>query len=109
MDYTTIEVPNMNDSMSFVTLNKMPIYLRFTYNDTGDYWKFGIYDALGEPVLLGIKIVPQFPLNLFQGAAKIPFGVFGVLSKLDRIGRYDFRDGNATFVFAAAATSDPAL
>ncbi len=104
MTYMIIDVPNMNDSVSRVVLNGTAYLIRFTYNDTKDYWKFGLYTAQNEPIVIGIKIVPQFPLNVFCGVTKLPFGVFGVFSKLDRIGQNDFANGNARFVFCPAET-----
>lgn len=100
MDYITIEVPDMNDSVSRIVLNKTAYQIRFTWNDTGGYWKFSVYDPQSQPIVVGIKIVPKFPLNLFYGVTRLPFGVFGVMTKLDRIGRRDFAGGNAQFVFA---------
>lgn len=100
MDYIIIEVPDMNDSVSRVVLSGTQYLIRFTYNDTGDYWKFGLYTALNEPIVIGVKIVPRFPLNVFYGVTKLPFGVFGVFSKLERIGRHDFAEGRAQFIFA---------
>lgn len=73
--------------------------IRFTWNDTGGYWKFSVYDPQGQPIVVGIKIVPNFPINLFYGVTRLPTGVFAVMTKLDRIGRKDFANGNATFVF----------
>ncbi len=102
MEYTIIEVPDMNDSVSRVVLNGKPYEIRFTYNDTGDYWKFSLYDSLKNPIVLGIKVVPNMPLNLFSGAAKLPDGVFGVRTNLERIGRDAFRNGAAEFIFAPA-------
>ena len=102
MEYTVIEVPDMNDSMSRIVLDGTAYFIRFTYNDTGDYWTFGVYNALSEPIVIGIKIVPEFPLNIFYGVAKLPEGIFAALSKLDRIGRNDFKDGKAQFVFLPA-------
>jgi len=99
MKYTVIEVPDMNDSVSRIVLSGKAYLIRFTYNDTGDYWKFGLYTTQNEPIVIGIKVVPSFPLNLFYGVTKLPFGVFGVMSKLDRIGRNDFVDGKAKFFF----------
>lgn len=99
MEYTIIEVPDMNDSISRIVLSGKQYNIRFTYNDTCDYWKFSLYDAQSNPIVLGIKIVPQFPLNVFYGVSEIPSGVFGVLTKLDRIGRNDFLDGKAKFIF----------
>ena len=99
MDYITIEVPDMNDSVSRIVLNNTAYQIRFTWNDTGGDWKFSVYDPQSQPIVVGIKIVPRFPINLFYGVTRLPTGVFGVMTKLDRIGRKDFVDGNATFVF----------
>ena len=99
MTYEEIQVPSQNDSMSRLTLNRVSYMIRFTYNDTGDYWKFGLYDSQYQPIIVGVKIVPQYPLNVFYTVAKLPDGIFGVFSKNDRIGRYDFENGNAKFIF----------
>ena len=104
MDYIIIEVPDMNDSMSRVALGDVYCQIRFTYNDTKDYWYFGIYDDKGEPVAIGIKIVPQAVLNQFFGADELPYGAFGVLTSLDRIGRDDFKNGNAKFIYTPIET-----
>jgi hypothetical protein len=100
MDYIIIEVPDMNDSVSTVVLSGKQYQIRFTYNDTGGYWSFGIYDTLGNPIRVGIKMVPKMPLNLFCGTDDMPNGVFGILSSLEKVGRNDFVDGKAKFIFA---------
>lgn len=100
MDYTIIEVPDMNDSISRVVLAGTPYFIRFSYNSTKDFWKFSLLDIQSRPIIQGVKIVPNFPLNVFAGVASLPFGVFGVMSKLDRIGRNDFVSGAAQFIFA---------
>lgn len=101
MDYIIIEVPDMNDSVSRVVLNGKQYLIRFTYNDTGEYWRFGLSDALGNQIITGVKIVPRFPLNVFYcGVTEMPKGVFGVMTKLDKVGRMDFREGRASFIFA---------
>jgi hypothetical protein len=100
MVYIIIEVPDMNDSVSTVVLSGEQYQVRFTYNDTGGYWSFGIYDTLGNPIRVGIKMVPKMPLNLFCGTDDMPNGVFGVLSSLEKVGRNDFVDGKAKFIFA---------
>lgn len=102
MEYSIIEVPDMNDSVSRVVLGGKQYLIRFTWNDTGGYWCFGISDALGNPILVGVKVVPRFPLNLFYGIAKLPEGVFGVFTELERVGRSDFKDGKASFAFIPA-------
>lgn len=102
MEYTIIEVPDMNDSKSRVVLNSKAYLILFSYNDTKDYWKFSLYDLQDKPIILGVKIVPGLPLNVFYGITEMPFGIFGVMSKLDRIGRNDFVEGNAKFIFCSA-------
>ena len=68
---------------------------------SGGYWSFGLSDALGEPIVMGVKVVPRFPLNVFYyGVAELPMGVFGVMTELDKVGRADFREGRASFIFA---------
>ena len=102
MDYIIIEVPDLNDSISRIVLLGKQYQLRFTWNDTGEFWSFGLMDSLGTPLLIGIKIVPQFPLNLFYGTENRPLGVFAALTEKDRIGRQDFVNGKAQFVFIPA-------
>ena len=102
MEYIIIEVPDLNDSMSRIVLNGMAYQIRFSYNDTEDYWKFGLYDSQNNPIAIGIKIVPNFPLNIFHGVTELPSGVFAAKSKLDHIGRNDFKDGKAEFIFCPA-------
>ena len=77
MDYFVIEVPDMNDSVVKVSLQSRLYQLRFTWNDTGGYWMLGVMDSLGTPLLLGVKMVPQFPLNLLFGRDDMPSGWAG--------------------------------
>lgn len=99
MDYTIIEVPDMNDSMSRVVLNEKYYQIRFTYIDTFDYWEFGLYDDRNNPIVIGLKIVPNTPIGLFLGARKLP-GLFMALSPYSWIGRDGFKSGDAKFIFA---------
>ncbi len=106
MEYIVIEVPDMNDSVSRIVLSGKVYLIRFTYNDTMDYWKFSLYNAQNDPIVVGVKIVPSFPLNVFYGVTKLPDGVFGVMTKLERIGRNDFVNKNAEFVFCPVIISE---
>ena len=94
-----ISVPKMNDSMSSITIDKKVYVLRFTYNETGDYWNFGIYDSFQNPIVAMTKIVPNFPLMHFYTYPELPDVVFCAFSNNDRIGRNDFWDGTATFAY----------
>lgn len=94
-----IQVPEYNDSFSRVVLGRKEYLIRFSYNDSGNYWTFGIYDGNRNPYVAGIKIVPNAPLNFFYLCHRLPDGVFAAVSSKDRIERYDFRDKKAQFVF----------
>jgi hypothetical protein len=96
MKTTEIAIPEYNDSFSRLTLSGKEYLIRFTYNAFGDFWVFGLYTAQKEPIFQGIKIVPQLPLNVFTGWKD---GAFGAVTKLDRIGREDFQNGKAVFVY----------
>lgn len=99
MEYTSITVPDMNDSVSRVVLDGKHYRIRFTYNMACDYWTFGVYTDHDEAVAIGIKIVPNMALNLFFGLEQLPQGQFVCMSKLDRVGREDFNEGKATFAY----------
>ena len=58
MDYIMIEVPDLNDSISRVVLNGNAYQIRFTWNETGGYWKFGLYDTQSEPIVVGPRSCP---------------------------------------------------
>ena len=99
MDYTIIEVPDKNDSVSRIVLKSTVYKIRFTYNDTYDYWRFGVYDSQSNPIVLGMKIVPNIPINIFHTSYDLPFGIFAALTKLDRIGRDDLIGDKVQFIF----------
>ena len=99
MEYTIIEVPDMNDSVSRIVLGGTAYHILFTWIYSAGYWTFGLYDTQNKPLVIGIKIVPRFPMNVFYSLTKMPSGIFGVMTKLDRIGRKDFVDGNAQIIF----------
>lgn len=99
MERLEIYVPDMNDSFSRVILDGTEYLLRFTWNDTKQRWHFGIYTVLREPIVQGLKLVPQFPINMQYIDARLPAGVFGVYTNLEAVGRKDFIDGKATFAY----------
>ena len=99
MDYIEIGVPDRNDSFSNVVLDGVVYLIRFTYNMDSDRWSFGLYTVQREPIAIGIRIVPKFPLNMQIRDERFPFGVFGVMTNLKRVGRHDFIAGNAKFVY----------
>ena len=96
---TYIKAPDYNDSLSRVVLDGKEYLIRFTYNATGDYWTFGLYEIDETPLVLGVKIVPNFPLTYFYSKKTLPNGVFGCLTNKAHIGRESFIKNEAVFVF----------
>lgn len=99
LNYIEIEVPDMNDSVSRIVLGGKVYNIRFTYNDTFDYWKLSLYDDLMEPIVLGIKITPNFVLNLMATTRDMPNGAFVAYSRQEEVGRTAFLEGKAAFLY----------
>ena len=94
-----IEVPDMNDSVSSLSIDGKTYGLRFTYNERGDYWNFGLHDENKKPIIAMTKIVPNFPLMHFYTMDELPNGVFGCISSKEKVGRNAFKNGTAEFVY----------
>ncbi len=94
-----ITPPEMNDSFSRIVLDGVEYLIRFTYDSGGDFWTFGLYRAEEDPIITAIKIVPCFPLNHYFKRRDMPDGIFGVLTKLSRVGHDAFSSGDAQFVY----------
>lgn len=94
-----IQVPDQNDSVSRVTLAGQEYYIRFTWNETCLSWSFGLYDINMNELVNSIKIVPFSPMNYFYRARGLPAGTFGCTSTKKVVGRSDFLEGNAEFIF----------
>lgn len=94
-----IKVPDMNDSMSSISIDGVEYVLRFTYNEKYDYWSFGVYDSKREPIIAMTRIVPNFPIFHFYTGRNLPDGVFGCLSDSGKVGREAFNDKTAEFVY----------
>ena len=94
-----IDVPDMNDSVSELSIDGKVYGLRFTYNEKYDFWSFGLLDRDRNPIIAMTRIVPNFPLLHFFTYASMPDGIFGCLSQSDTVGRQAFNDGTAEFVY----------
>jgi len=99
IDYIEIDVPDFNDSFSKVVLDNIAYLIRFTWNMAAKRWSFGLYSMQKEPIAIGIRIVPRFPLNMQIRDDRFPYCVFGAMTNLASIGRDDFKNGNAKFVY----------
>lgn len=102
MKATIIEVPQMHDSFSKIIIHGVEYAIRFTYCDTFDYWSFGVYTPTREPIVQGLKIVPNHPINLYTDRTDMPVVAFYCESNNVRVRRYDFRDGIARFLYVEA-------
>lgn len=94
-----IDVPDMNDSISKLSIDGKEYGLRFTYNEKYDYWSFGLYNENDEPIIAMTRIVPNFPLLHFYTYTDIPDGIFGCISDKATVGRKAFVDKTAEFVY----------
>ena len=101
---TKIEIhpPDYNDSYSRIALDGAVYLIRFTWNEAAGRWSFGLYTAQMEPIAVGIRIVPNFPLNLQIVDDGFPFGAFVAVTSLDAIGREDFLNGKVVFAYVSA-------
>ena len=107
MNITEISVPDHNDSFSRVVLDGVQYQIRFTWNETAGRWSFGLYTMQKEPIAVGIKLVPHFPLNLQIVDEHFPSGVFGVYCDYEAVGRRDFMEGKASFAYISARRAAP--
>ena len=98
-----IDVPDLNDSIGRIELAGRSYNIRFTYNATGDYWSFGLYDIDKNPLLAMTKIVPHSTITRYYTYTDFPDGMFGSIGMREVPGRNDFRDGKAQFVFVSRA------
>lgn len=98
-----IDVPDMNDSISSLTIDEKEYGIRFTYNEKYDFWSFGLYDVNENPIIAMTKIVPNFPLLFYYEDKDIPDGHFGCISDIESVGRYAFINGTAQFVYISNA------
>ena len=94
-----IEVPDMNDSISTLSIDGKKYRLRFTYNEKYDYWSFGLHNEEDKPIVAMTRIVPNFPIFHFYTSTDLPDGIFGCISKTDKVGRYAFVNKTAEFVY----------
>lgn len=95
----SITVPDYNDSFTRIVLDEREYLLRFTWNESSEFWNFGVYDIYEIPIATSMKILPNCPLSIWHMNSQMPYGEFGVITELDRIGRNDFKDKKAEFVY----------
>jgi len=94
-----IEVPDMNDSISTLSIDGREYGLRFTYNERYGYWSFGLYNEDNDPIIAMTRIVPNFPIFHFYTESDIPDGIFGCISDIETVGREAFNNKTAEFIY----------
>lgn len=94
-----IKVPDMNDSLSSLSIDGKEYLIRFTYNEKFDFWSFGLYSTEETPIIAMTRIVPNFPIFHYYTYTEIPEGIFGCVSENERIGRQAFNDQTAEFIY----------
>ena len=60
---------------------------------------FGVYTAERQPIVSGVKVVPKWPLTHCYPGSGLPDGSFGVITDKAEVGRGDFLDNTALFVY----------
>lgn len=95
-----IYVPDMNDSMSLLTVDDVTYFIRFTYNSTYDCWSMGLYTDDGEPLIPMVKMVPFFDLlQYYDYRTDLPDGHFVIITRLDKLGRDAFLEDDSFLVY----------
>lgn len=93
--------PDSNDCFTRIVFGEKEYLFKFSFNYSVGCWTMGIYEDESTPIVSSIKVVPDFPLTFFYKLAVLPDGVLGVITTLERVGRDDFTNGNAKFIFVS--------
>lgn len=57
-----------------ITLGNQSFFLEFTWNALNKFWTMDIYDIEKDPIIYGIKLVPNFPLLATYVTSRKPQG-----------------------------------
>ena len=57
-----------------IDLDGVVFFLAFQWNALNEFWTMNIFNINGNPIIYGIKIVPDFPLLSFVGVDGMPKG-----------------------------------
>lgn len=55
-------VAGFTDQTSDIVLNNQPYTIRVQWNTRFEYWALSLYEREGDPLLVGIKMVQNYPL-----------------------------------------------
>lgn len=85
-----------------ITLDGKIYIFVFRWNSVSEYWTFDILDFASTPIVVGIKLVINFPLIKRYASDLLPPGELIAVDpsgSLDRIGRYDLGDNLAKLIY----------
>jgi hypothetical protein len=63
---TTVQIPTRGDIANYfqrISLDNVPYILLFNYNARDSSWYLSLYDGSNNPILQGMKLVPNFSLT----------------------------------------------
>lgn len=75
-----------------ITLTGVVFIFEFKWNSLNEFWVMNIYDSEEIPLILGIKIVPNYPLLDQYSVAGMPSGEIicqNIVATPDSISRFD--------------------
>lgn len=75
-----------------IELDRIIYILVFTWNALNEFWTMDIYNRNEDPIILGIKIVPNYPLLRAYTAVEKPPGEIicqNIVNAPDTISRFD--------------------
>ena len=97
-----------NDFIQTVTCDDVPYKLHFSWNEDAKQWYFDVLQNDNTEIVRGISVVPNLPLLSFYRRSPLPLGeMMAVIVNQDEaenqsVGRRDFVNGKATFVYIPA-------
>lgn len=74
-----LEIPIVNsliDQEFYITLDRVPVLLRFTWNFRSKRWVMDIKQSQGAVIVAGIAMVTNFPLTEAYKDTRLPPGDF---------------------------------
>lgn len=105
----SITLPDANDFVIGVTLDNAAYFLHFSWNDTAGYWKFAVLDEKKNMILQNVKCVPNYPLLAQHRISALPQGEFLCITNNSTIGRNDFFESKAYFIYVPEDELDGAV
>lgn len=86
-----ISTPRSSVSLQEVTLENKNIAIDLSWNNRNSSWYIGLYDIFENPILTGIRLVPDTAINLRYTDDRLPDGIISLVQLSDRVtlGRFN--------------------